>query len=54
VEDLITFFVTRRDLGGLATDQLLHAVHLLRQGVQPDAPHLREAVLRELRDGGGR
>ncbi|NJP47746.1 AAA family ATPase [Actinacidiphila epipremni] len=52
--ELIESFVVRRDLGGLATDQLLHAVHLLRQGVQPDARHLREAVLRELRDGGGR
>jgi MoxR-like ATPase len=54
VERLIEAFTSRRDLGGLATDQLLHAVHLLQQGVQPDAEHLRKAVLRELRDGGGR
>ncbi|NUS10465.1 MAG: AAA family ATPase [Streptomyces sp.] len=54
VEVLIESFVARRDLGGLATDQLLHAVHLLRQGVHPDARHLREAVLRELHDRGGR
>ncbi|HEY5837166.1 MAG TPA: MoxR family ATPase [Streptomyces sp.] len=54
IRALIDTFTTRRDLGGLATDQLLHAVHLLQQGVQPDARHLREAVLRELREGGGR
>jgi MoxR-like ATPase len=54
VRPLIDTFVQRRSLGGLATDQLLHAVHLLHQGVSPDADHLREAVLRELRDGGGR
>jgi MoxR-like ATPase len=54
VKTLIETFTVRRDLGGLATDQLLHAVHLLQQGIQPDARHLREAVLRELRDGGGR
>jgi MoxR-like ATPase len=54
VRDLINTFVQRRTLGGLATDQLLHAVHLLYQGVSPNADHLREAVLRELRDGGGR
>ncbi|MFI0940254.1 AAA family ATPase [Streptomyces sp. NPDC021020] len=54
IEVLIENFVARRDLGGLATDQLLHAVHLLRQGIQPDERHLREAVLRELHDRGGR
>ncbi|MGW5352445.1 AAA family ATPase [Streptomyces sp. NPDC004031] len=54
IELLIENFVARRDLGGLATDQLLHAVHLLRQGVRPDERHLREAVLRELHDRGGR
>lgn len=50
VEQLIESFVARRATGALATDQLLHAVHLLRQGVQPDLRHLRNAVLRELRD----
>ncbi|MFC7266497.1 AAA family ATPase [Streptomyces lutosisoli] len=54
VQDLIQVFADRRNLGGLATDQLLHAVHLLQQGVQPEAEHLREAVLRELRSGGAR
>jgi MoxR-like ATPase len=55
VRILIDSFVQRRSLGGLATDQLLHAVHLLRHGIEPDTTrHLREAVLRELRDGGGR
>jgi len=54
VQDLIKAFTDRRELGGLATDQLLHAVHLLQQGVQPEAEHLREAVLRELRSGGAR
>ena len=55
VRSLIDTFVHHRSLGGLATDQLLHAVHLLRQGIEPDtSKHLREAVLRELRDGGGR
>ncbi|CAG7597868.1 AAA family ATPase [Actinacidiphila bryophytorum] len=54
VEELIAAFVVRRELGGLATDQLLHAVHLLQQGVHPDTRHVREAVLRELHDGGGR
>ncbi|MFF6994693.1 AAA family ATPase [Streptomyces sp. NPDC008313] len=54
VRELVRVFTERRDLGGLATDQLLHAVHLLRQGVQPDAEHLRKAVLRELRSGGPR
>jgi MoxR-like ATPase len=54
VQELVRSFVERRDAGGLATDQLLHAVHLLWQGVQPEAAHLREAVLRELRSGGVR
>ncbi|MFE6821852.1 AAA family ATPase [Streptomyces sp. NPDC057690] len=54
VQELIKAFTDLRDLGDLATDQLLHAVHLLRQGVQPEAEHLRKAVLRELRSGGGR
>ncbi|MDT0479764.1 AAA family ATPase [Streptomyces doebereineriae] len=54
VQELIRSFTQRRSLGGLATDQLLHAVHLLQQGVQPEAEHLREAVLRELSHGGGR
>ncbi|WP_406274866.1 MoxR family ATPase [Actinacidiphila glaucinigra] len=52
VQDLIRAFVDRRNLGGLATDQLLHAVHLLQHGVHPEAGHLKEAVLRELRSGG--
>nr|WP_223179923.1 MoxR family ATPase [Streptomyces griseicoloratus] len=54
VRELIRTFTDRRNLGGLATDQLLHAVHLLQQGVHPEAGHLREAVLRELRSGGSR
>ncbi|MGQ4361741.1 AAA family ATPase [Streptomyces sp. SAS_272] len=54
VQDLIRTFTDRRSLGGLATDQLLHAVHLLQQGIRPEAEHLREAVLRELRNGGVR
>ncbi|SFO06667.1 AAA domain (dynein-related subfamily) [Streptomyces sp. cf124] len=54
VKELIRSFVETRDVGGLATDQLLHAVHLLGQGVGPEAKHLREAVLRELRSGGPR
>ncbi|MGW2725517.1 AAA family ATPase [Streptomyces sp. NPDC001492] len=54
VATLIREFVERRRLGDLATDQLLHAVHLLRHGVQPDSDHLREAVLRELGEGGAR
>ncbi|MEW2519884.1 AAA family ATPase [Actinacidiphila alni] len=54
VRALIETFIQRRNLGGLATDQLLHAVHLLYQGVSPDVDHLREAVLRGLRDGGAR
>ncbi|MEW2400265.1 MoxR family ATPase [Streptomyces sp. NPDC046862] len=52
VEQLIRTFTDRRSLGGLATDQLLHAIHLLLQGLDPDDEHLKEAVLRELRDGG--
>ncbi|MER5885753.1 MoxR family ATPase [Streptomyces sp. NPDC001941] len=52
VRELIRGFVERRRLGDLATDQLLHAVHLLRHGVEPEERHLKEAVLRELRDTG--
>jgi MoxR-like ATPase len=52
VRELIRGFVEQRKLGDLATDQLLHAVHLLRQGVEPEQRHLKEAVLRELRDTG--
>ncbi|GAA2279229.1 MoxR family ATPase [Streptomyces atrovirens] len=54
VRELIRTFTDRRSIGGLATDQLLHAVHLLQQGVHPESEHLREAVLRELRSGGVR
>ncbi|MFF5516047.1 MoxR family ATPase [Streptomyces coeruleorubidus] len=54
VQELIRTFDDRRSLGGLATDQPLHAVRLLRQGVPPEADHLKEAVLRELRSGGAR
>ncbi|WTX76354.1 MoxR family ATPase [Streptomyces sp. NBC_00647] len=54
VQELIQTFTDRRSLGGLATDQLLHAIHLLRQGVHPEVEHLREAVLRELRSSGVR
>ncbi|MGW7721284.1 AAA family ATPase [Streptomyces chartreusis] len=54
VANLIRDFVNRRNLGDLATDQLLHAVHLMRHGVHTDSDHLREAVLRELGDGGPR
>ncbi|WP_327319645.1 AAA family ATPase [Streptomyces sp. NBC_01235] len=54
VERLVSSFITDRDARGLATDQLLHAVHLLHQGVHPEAAHLRKAVLRELRSGGAR
>lgn len=54
VQELIQTFINRRSLGGLATDQLLHAVHLLQQGIHPEAEHLREAVLRELRSSGVR
>ncbi len=54
VQDLIRTFAERRSLGGLATDQLLHAVHLLQQGIRPEVEHLREAVLRELNNGGVR
>ncbi|WSJ90897.1 MoxR family ATPase [Streptomyces sp. NBC_01304] len=49
ITELIREFVARRTLRELATDQLLHAVHLLRQDVRPD-DHLREAVLSELGD----
>ncbi|MGW2683572.1 AAA family ATPase [Streptomyces sp. NPDC001414] len=54
VEKLVSSFITDRDARGLATDQLLHAVHLLHQGVHPEVAHLRKAVLRELRSGGVR
>ncbi|MEV0963980.1 MoxR family ATPase [Streptomyces sp. NPDC049910] len=53
VLNLIQAFTDKRSLGGLATDQLLHAVHLLQQGIHPEVAHLKEAVLRELRSGGG-
>ncbi|KAA0942405.1 AAA family ATPase [Streptomyces apricus] len=52
VRELIRRFVEQRELGDLATDQLLHAVHLMRQGIEPGQRHLKEAVLRELRDTG--
>jgi MoxR-like ATPase len=51
-EPLIAAFLERRDTGRavLATDQLLNAVHLRVNGVEPDREALIEAVLRPLDD----
>ncbi|MFI6157897.1 AAA family ATPase [Kitasatospora sp. NPDC051170] len=48
VEDLLDRFLSRRALGELATDQLLNAVFLRKNGVNLDADHLLEAVLHRL------
>ncbi|MFD8233295.1 AAA family ATPase [Streptomyces sp. NPDC059696] len=48
VDDLLRDFLSRRQRGGLATDQLLNAVFLRAGGVDLDADGLLEAVVHRL------
>jgi MoxR-like ATPase len=51
-ESLIDTFIQRRDLEGLATDQLLNAVHLRLNGVDLSAEKLLDSVLHRIGDSG--
>ncbi|HLL37482.1 MAG TPA: MoxR family ATPase [Streptomyces sp.] len=52
IEDLVDTFIQERDIKELATDQLLNAVFLRREGARLDPEGLLRTVLHQLNPGG--